>query len=128
MKRFTILAALALAVSMTACSIGTPVNPATLPPGFYNSTDLGLYKALVAVEGTLSNLRATIVNPATTAQTVDVLKPYLNQAITDYDIAEVAWQTYYATLASNPNASTANVQSAIAKVQNDLQNTPKVTP
>lgn len=85
-----------------------------------------LYNTLIVAQATLNSLRNTLDNPATPAATVAILKPYVNQAITDYDIAEVAWQAYNAALASNPSASSTQAQAAISKVQTDLQNVPKV--
>ncbi len=126
-----ILIALTLASTMLVpmgCHKTTPTNPATLAPGAYNSTDQTLYQSLMAVQASLNSLKATLANPQTTPQTVTLLKPYVNQAILDYDIAEVAWQTYHAALATNASASPKAAQAAIAKVQTDLQNTPKVTP
>lgn len=110
------------------CKKGTATNPATLAPGAYNQTDQVLFQSLMAVQASLNNLKATLADPHTSAQTISVLKPYTNQVITDYDIAEVAWQTYHASLATNANASPTAAQAAIARVQTDLQNTPKVTP
>ena len=110
------------------CKKATATNPATLAPGAYNSVDQTLYQSLMAVQASLNHLKATLADPKATAQTVTTLKPYVNQVITDYDIAEVAWQTYHASLATNANASPAAAQAAIARVQTDLQNTPKVTP
>ncbi len=129
MKR--ILAAIALGAVLIApmgCKKPSAANPVTLAPGAYNQTDQTLFQSLMAVQASLNSLKATLANPQTTAQTVNTLKPYVNQAITDYNIAEVAWQTYHAALMTNASASPAAAQAAISKVQTDLQNTPKVTP
>ena len=123
MKRIAILLAVCLVVG---CKVA-PTNPATLAPGADNAFDQTTYQALMTVQASLLNLQATLLNPATSAQTVSVLKPYFNQATTDYDIAVVAWKAYHTAAASNPSASTAQVQSALTKVQTDIQNTPKVT-
>jgi hypothetical protein len=128
MKTLTVLILAAATLVPMGCKKVAPTNPATLAPGAYNSTDQTIYQSLMAVQASLNSLKATLTNPLTTQQTISTLKPYINQAITDYDIAEVAWQTYHAALATNPSASPAAAQTAISKVQTDLQNTPKVTP
>lgn len=106
----------------------TPTNPVILAPGAYNSTDQQLYQSLQAVQAALNNLKATLQDSKTSAQTVAILKPYFNQAVLDYDIAEVAWQTYHASLSTSSNASPAAAQAALSKVQSDLAATPKVQP
>ena len=111
MKRLAILALMAL--SLSACKTTTAANPATLAPEAYNQTDQLLYQSMMAVQASINSLKTQVTaNPS--------LKAPLNQAIQDYDIAEVAYQTYHAALASNPTTSPAPVQSAISKVQTDL--------
>ena len=111
MKRLAILALMAL--SLSACKTTTAANPATLAPGAYNQTDQLLYQSLMAVQASINSLKTQVTANLS-------LKVPLNQAIQDYDIAEVAYQTYHAALATNPTTSPASVQSAISKVQTDL--------
>ena len=115
-----ILTACLLAVPM-GCHKTTPTNPAYLAPGAYNQADQTLYGFLMIAQASINSLKASeATNPT--------LKPYLNQAIMDYNIAEVAWQTYHASLANSPNASPAAAQAAIDKLNTDLSKTPQVKP
>lgn len=110
----------ALAISLAGCKAQT-VNPPTAPiAGAYNSTDQTIYTALVAAQASLQSLKASVpANPA--------LKPYVNQAILDYNIADVAWQTYHTALASNPGASSVQAQASLTAVQTDIQKAAAVT-
>jgi hypothetical protein len=84
-----------------------------LAPGAVNATDQLLYQSLMAAQGTINSLKTSVAtNPS--------IKGPLNQAITDYNVAEVAYQTYHAAVASAPTTSPATVQAAINKVQTDL--------
>ena len=112
--KFLSTIALALLLIPAGCHKGTTTNPATLAPGAYNQTDQLLYQSLMAAQASLNSLKTAVAkNPQ--------LKGPLNQAILDYNIAEVAYQTYHASLATNPQASPAQVQAAINKVQTDIQ-------
>jgi hypothetical protein len=124
MKTFLVLA-LCLPLFVAGCkNTNAPTPP--LAPGAYNQVDQQLYGSLMAVQASLDNLKATVENPNTEASTAASIKPYLNQAILDYNIAEVAYQTYHAALATNPAASPSAVQTAITKVQTDLSQTSAV--
>ncbi len=123
MKRIAVLLALCL---IAGCKPST-TNPATLAPGADNQFDQDTYQALMTVQASLLNLQATLLNPNTSAETESVLKPYFNQASTDYDLAVIAWKAYHTAAASDPNTSTAAAQAALSRVQTDIQNTPKVT-
>ena len=128
-KKYLPLLSLALLLELPGCkAVKTPQNPASLAPGAYNSVDQQIFQGLKAVQASLNNLKATLQNPATAPTTVAILKPYFNQATTDYDIAEVAWQTYHAQLSVSSAASPVAAQVALAKVQSDLAATPKVKP
>ena len=123
MKHVGVLFALCLIVGCKP----TTTNPAALVPGADNQFDQVTFQALRTVQASLLNLQATLLNPQTSAETKSVLKPYFNQASTDYDLAVIAWKAYHTAAASNPNASTAAAQAALSRVQTDIQNTPKVT-
>lgn len=108
-----------MAIPFTACKPTTTTHP--LAPGAANSTDQAIYSSLMVAQASLNSLKASVPsNPQ--------LKPYVNQAITDYNIAEVAWQTYHAAVALNPSVSPAAAQAALSKVQADLSAAPKVNP
>ena len=114
MKRCAILLAACLCVGCHSASTTTP--PAALAPGALNQFDQTSYQTLLAVQATLNSLEASYkANPTQLA----TLKPLLDQASTDYNIAELAWQTYHAAAtAANQQA----VTNAIAKVNSDVSN------
>src|SRR5580698_5535183 len=114
------LLALALCIPMLGCgAVQTTTPPAALAPGALNQFDQDSYKALLALQASLKSLNASYAaNPAQLAS----LKPALDQAATDYNIAELAWQTYHAAAtAANQTA----VTNALNQVQTDIA---KVTP
>ena len=113
----SIFLALPLLAGCGAVQTATP--PAALAPGALNQFDQDSYKALLALQASLKSLNASYAaNPAQLAS----LKPALDQAATDYNIAELAWQTYHAVAtAANQTA----VTNALNKVQTDIA---KVTP
>lgn len=117
MRKFLAVASLAfLLAAPMGCKRATAPTP--LAPGAYNKVDQSLYQSLMAAQASLNLLKTEIpANPA--------LKAPVNQAILDYNLAEVAWQTYHAALATNPNASPAAAQTALAKVQTDLSTATK---
>jgi len=115
-----IVVALSLPLLFGGCKATTATTaPQTLAPGAVNLTDQTIYDALMVAQASLSSLK-------TSAATVPSLVPYVNQAITDYNLAEFAWQTYHAALATNQATSPAAAQAALAKVQTDLSTAPGV--
>lgn len=112
-------AILSAAMLIPAGCMTASTNPAKLAPGAVNLTDQTIYDSLMVAQASLNSLK-------TSAATNPSLKPYVNQAITDYDVAEAAWQTYHTAASLNPNISSAAAQSALNKVQADLSAAPKV--
>lgn len=112
MRKFLAAASLAVFLAMPmGCKKVTAPTP--LAPGAYNKVDQSLYQSLMAAQASLNLLKTQIAaNPA--------LKAPVNQAILDYNLAEVAWQTYHSALAANPSASPVAAQTALSKVQTDL--------
>lgn len=107
------IALISLALLVPAGCVKPNATPPALAPGAYNRTDQLLYQSLMAAQATIDSLKKSVdANPQ--------IKPALNQAILDYNVAEVAYQTYHASLLTNPQASPAPVQAAVAKVQTDL--------
>lgn len=107
--------ALCLCILPIGCKPATSTTPsAALVPGALNSFDQTSYQTLMAVQATLNSLNASYkANPSGLAS----IKTALDQASVDYNIAELAWQTYHAA------ATTANqsaVSAAIAKVNSDV--------
>jgi hypothetical protein len=95
-----------------AASSSTP--PAALVPGALNQFDQTSYATLMSVQAALNSLNASYkANPTGLAS----LKAILDQAAADYNIAELAWQTYHA---ASTAANQAAVTSAITKTQSDL--------
>ena len=113
MKRLLTLPLLALMLVPMGCKKTATVNPAALEPGAYNQVDQDLYRGLMTAQAALNSLKATI------AQTPQ-LKTAINQAITDYNAAEAAWQVYHVALATNSQTSPAVAQATLQRVQTDL--------
>lgn len=107
------------------CKTATTKTP-PLAPGAYNSADQQIYSALMSAQAGLNSLKSSLEDPATDAQTKAVLKQYVNQAIGDYNLADLAYQAFHAALATNPNASPAMAQAALQRVQTDLSQPPAV--
>lgn len=114
------LLALALCIPMLGCgAVQTTTPPAALAPGALNQFDQDSFKALLAFQASLKSLNASYAaNPTGLA----ALKPAIDQAANDYNLAELAWQTYHAVVTA---ANQAAVTSALNKVQSDIA---KVTP
>lgn len=97
----------------------TPTPP--LAPGALNTFDQTSYQTLLAVQAAYNNLLASYkANPTGLA----ALKAPLDQIATDYNLAELTWQTYHAAATA---ANQAAVTAALTKVQTDLAAV-KVTP
>lgn len=113
MKR--VLLALCLCIIPIGCKPATSnTPPAALVPGALNSFDQTSYQTLMAVQATLNSLNASYKsNPTGLAS----IKSALDQATSDYNIAELTWQTYHA--AATPENEQA-VTTAIAKVNSDV--------
>lgn len=109
--RHIVLAA-ALALPLAGCH-STSAPPPPLVTGALNQFDQASFQALMAVQATLNSLKTSI--EANTA--LAYLKPTINQAITDYNTAQLAYSIYHGA------ASADNQQiliTAIQKVQADV--------
>jgi hypothetical protein len=109
-------------VSLSGCAhqATTTTPPAALAPGAVNQFDQDSYAALMAAQASLNSLKASYTSdPGGLA----ALKAPLNQAIADYDIAEIAYQTYHAAAltGSSTTAQQTAVTTALTNVQSDLQ-------
>jgi len=104
-----------LVLAPIGCKPATSTTPpAALVPGALNSFDQTSYTALMAAQASLNSLDTSYEeNPTALAS----LKPILDQASTDYNIAELAWQTYHAAATT---ANQAAVTNALNNVQSDL--------
>lgn len=117
LARLSVFLALPL---MFGCRAAT-APPVPLAPGAVNQFDQTSYQTLLAVQAVYNSLAASYkANPTQ----LSALKAPLDQAATDYNIAEIAWKAYHAA------ATTANqtvLTAALTKVQTDIS-TIKVTP
>ena len=106
-----ILAAIVLALAMTFTS-GCAKTAAVAPvPGQINTFDAYAYRVLFDAQAAINSFKGSV--SATNAS----VKPVLNQAIADYDIAESAYQVWHA---AGGTGDTTAVTQAIAKVQSDI--------
>lgn len=110
------LALMAALILPIGCKATAPTPP--LVPNAVNQFDQDSYKALMAAQATLNSLKASVQSDPNAAS----LKPILNQAIGDYNIADVAWQTYHAAAvtASATSAQQQAVTNSLNAVQADL--------
>jgi 3-oxoacyl-(acyl-carrier-protein) synthase len=111
---------LALCLTLAGCHAATTAPP-PLAPGALNQFDQTSYQTLLAVQATIHSLQDSYnANPTG----LESIKAPLNQATADYNLADIAWQTYHASAtAANQTA----VTSALTKVQTDVSSI-KVTP
>jgi multidrug resistance efflux pump len=101
-------------------STSSTTPPAALAPGAVNQFDQDSYAALMAAQASLNSLKTSYTNdPVNLAS----LKAPLNQAIQDYDLAELAYQTYHSAAAAGQATSAQQlaVTTALTLVQTDLK-------
>jgi hypothetical protein len=92
--------------------MGCKAASTTLPPGALNTFDADSYQSLMVAQAALNSFKAQSVTLSATSPT---FKPVLNQAITDYNVAESAWQAYHAG-----NGTSAAVTAALATITADI--------
>jgi hypothetical protein len=102
------LAALAIVLALGSSCAKTATAPV---PGQINTFDAYAYRVLYDAQAAINSFKGS-----TSAQNPNV-KPILNQAIADYDIAESAYQVWHA---AGGTGSTAAITAAITKVQTDI--------
>jgi hypothetical protein len=80
-------------------------------PGQLNTFDAYAYRVLYDAQAAINSFKGSqsASNPS--------VKPVLNQAIADYDIAQSAYKVWYATGGTGP---TTPISDAISKVQSDI--------
>lgn len=108
MRYFTSLLIGAVLVLGCACHKNVVTAPV---PGQLNTFDAYAYRVLYDAQAAINSFKgsASASNPS--------VKPVLNQAIADYDIAESAYQVWHA---AGGTGSTVAVTQAISKVQSDI--------
>jgi hypothetical protein len=106
MKR--ILAVLALTGALYGCHAAS----APLPQGALNTFDADSYASLMVAEASLNSFKTSSVVASSPTG-----KKALNQAITDYNVGEAAWQAYHAG-----GGNSAAVTAALATIATDILN------
>lgn len=107
-SRISKLATLAAVITLTVGCAKTVVAPV---PGQLNTFDAYVFRVLYDSQAAINSFKASpsASNPA--------VKPILNQAISDYDIVEAAYQVWHA---AGGTGSTAAIQQGITKLQTDI--------
>lgn len=104
MKALIILAAALLILPPTACN-KTTTNPATLAPGYLNTTDQTLGEALASLNGFVNQEKTNYASLSATQQATE--KNYLNNLIAAVNEANAAYQAYHAGTQTQAQAQTA---------------------
>jgi len=114
MKR--IFAAIALAGALFAPVGCHNTNMAPTPPliNSVNAFDSTSYRSLITLQASLNSLKASIAADSTN---LGSLKPTLNQAIADFNVAQTAWKIYHATQSNQQD-----VTDTLNKTQGDISN------
>jgi hypothetical protein len=100
--------AIALLITLTVACHKTVTAPV---PGQLNTFDAYAYRVLFDSQAAINSFKAS-----PSAQ-VPAVKTVLNQAISDYNIAEGAYQAWHATGGSG---DTTTISNAISRVQADI--------
>ena len=98
-------------VVVLALTVGCAKHVTAPVPGQLNTFDAYAYRVLADAQAALESFKAS-----PSAQ-MPAVKPILNQAITDYNIGEAAYQAWHA---AGGTGETAPVSAAISKVQSDI--------
>ena len=117
LSHLALMAALLVPIGCKSATAPTPPPPPIA--GALNAFDQTSYQTLIAVQATITSLNNSYkANPAGLAS----LKPILDQAAADYNLAELTWQTYHSAATA---ANQAAVTASLTKVQSDLASVPK---
>ena len=111
-KAINLAFGLVLAVLVLGCRVTASTPP--LAPGAVNQFDQTSYQTLLAVQAAYNSL-AISYNANKTG--LAALKAPLDQVATDYNLAEIAWQTYHAAATASNQAA---LTTALTKVQTDI--------
>lgn len=111
-----LLLALTLALPLSGCH---KANVAPPPPlvNQVNDFDGTTYRSLITLQASLNSLKGSIQADPTNLSS---LKPALNQAISDYNLAQAAWKVYHTTQANQQD-----VTDSLNKAQSDVTNLQK---
>ena len=102
---------LVLTAGMGCASKSTVTAPL---PGAINSFDQVSYQALMDSQAAINAVKADVASQKVTLTATQ--KKVLNQAITDYDVAQAAWQAYHAGATSNTAALTQAINQIVADI------------
>ena len=117
MKRIALALILCLAPLGCAHKASAPAPPIS---GQVNDFDGQSYRSLMTFQASLDSLKADIAKDPTNLTT---LKPIVNQAGADYNLAMTTWQVYHAAAVAGQatSAQQAAVANSLNTVQADLQ-------
>lgn len=100
-----------LAILLLLFTVGCHKTVTAPVPGQINTFDAYAYRVLFDAQAAINSFKGS-----TSGQNPSV-KPLLNQAISDYDIAESAYQVWHAAGGTGPTTA---ISQGIAQVQNDI--------
>lgn len=109
--KLKIVLLLILAAGMFGCAT-KPASP-TLP-GAINSFDQTSYQTLMDAQAAIAAVKMDVSSGKITLTAGQ--KSVLNQAISDYNVAEASWQTYHAGATNNVADLTAAINALVADV------------
>ena len=88
---------------------------APLPAGAINSFDATTYRALADAQAAINSFKSSVSSGQVTE--TPAIKTALNQVIQDYNSADALYQAYHA---SQGQTATAPIQTAVTKLQTDV--------
>jgi len=109
-----VLLAVALLTPLSACHKAVTAAPV---PGAVNTFDSTIYRALMDAQAAINSFKSDVA--AGNVTETPALKTALNQAITDYNAANMLWQAYHTAAGTT---SSAPVQAAVTQLQTDVNN------
>lgn len=114
MKKLILI--LTITFALAGCSM---LKPATAVPGAVNSFDSDTYLSLITAKAVIDQAKSDLSSGLFPASVVPNVKTALNGAVTAYNVADIAFQTYHASAvagASTP-AQTAAVTTSMGNLQ-----------
>ncbi len=114
-------ATLAVVVTL-ALAMGCHKTVTAPVPGQLNTFDAYAYRVLADAQAAINSFKASIQSGK--VPETPTLKTVLNQAITDYNAANAAYQAWHA---AGGNGPTAPVAAAITQLNSDITNVSSIT-
>lgn len=109
MKRISWILLFLSLVILAGCATKAAQAPV---PGQINSFDATSFRVLADVQAAIDSVK----NDAQTTPLTAAQKTVLNQAISDYNLAEASWQAYHAGATNDTAALTAAINSLVADI------------